>query len=217
MGSAPFLSTFAWNSLKTPLMLVGVDIAEFSSPYAKHNVSKALYYRNQYRHTPDDSMDIRQENWKTTLSTGERFDVIYFNPPYLPQGEVVRLGMTDVPEETIYVKDSTDGLDHYREVLPLLKETIMPEGLIVVRTPNDVERFLKIRAMAEEIFDDTEATKAGFTIHSASVKSIFGDRDGKGLIIQAAAREAIEYSVEPFQFCSDDYYHLTERELSNIT
>ena len=138
-------------------------------------------------------MDIRREDWNTTLGNGEQYDVVYFNPPYLPYGEKVRDEMIGVPEEFIYVRDSEDGLDHYRSVLPKLRKVVKPGGLIVVRTPRDESRFMQIKAMAQDIFDDSERE---FTIHSASITSELGTRNGKGLLIRAAAFQPVEYSME---------------------
>src|SRR6185437_16550329 len=88
VGAAPFLSCFSLAIEKsTSLHVTGVDtLRERRLAEAKHNVAKALDIHGN----PEDSMDIRSEDWNMTLASGRKYDVVYFNPPYLPAGEEVR-------------------------------------------------------------------------------------------------------------------------------
>lgn len=190
-GCGPFLSIFTRNiNNSTQLYLKSVDTSQSSTSYAEYNISKALSFHNN----PNDSMDVKCEDWNVTLNKSDQYDVIYFNPPYLPYGEKVRDEMSGAPEEAIYTPDGKDGLVHYKNVAPKLKAVITPGGIIIVRTPNDDNRFMQIRGIVDDVFGGSESR---FIVHNVRINSELGERNGRGLLIQAETVQATEYSVDP--------------------
>jgi methylase of polypeptide subunit release factors len=172
-GAAPFLTGVAdKTSPSIALTLEGVDIDPLTLPYARYNVGQALGRRNNI----DDTFSLKVSDWQEFLSA-KSYDYIYFNPPFLSEGETVRERYQETPAGAMYVADSTDGLDHYRRLTLLLKNALNSQGKLVIRTPRDVSKAIGVKKVVDDAFGDE------FVIHSVGVQSENGDRTGGGLVV----------------------------------
>lgn len=150
-GSGVFLLSLAANTSNSQeLDLVGLDIDEASLAVAEQNckvVSQEL--------AAELPIEWIQQDW-THLDTGRlgRFDLIYFNPPYLPDGETVRPEAALAPSWMLYAPE--EGLAHYRAVLPLLPELLASGGVALVRVPREGDQFRAIITLLEELLPQVE-------------------------------------------------------------
>lgn len=100
----------------------GVDDSAEACEVAREN-ARALGYEERCR--------IINAPWSDGIS-GE-YDLIVSNPPYIPSNDINGL-QTDVREhEPMGALDGgPDGLDAYREILPLAKKSLSHEGILIV-------------------------------------------------------------------------------------
>jgi len=110
---------------------------------------------NAKRHGVSRRLDIRKGSWFDPLDTGEQFDVIVSNPPYI----VAKVIETLAPE----VKDhdpraaldgGKDGLDAYRAIVGEARHWLKPDGWVVVEIGYDQAapvRSLFIKAGFEDV------------------------------------------------------------------
>jgi methylase of polypeptide subunit release factors len=189
VGVAPFLAWVADGvNPDIPLNLEGVDIDSGVVTYANHNVHRALSRKNNAH----DTVYFREGDWEDSLAGG-CYDLIYFNPPYLPEGEVVREEYRQAPKIAMYVDGSKDGLDHYRHVMPLLRSALSADGKLVIRTPDGADRAGCVQRIARAEFGD-EAT-----FHEVFIESEMGERSGQGLVVDKAKSEPVLYEFKPIR------------------
>lgn len=183
MGAAPFLTWVAdRTSPDRALALEGVDIDPQALLYARYNVGQALGRRNNVQ----DSFSLRAGDWHASLAA-RSYDYIYFNPPFLPTGEVVREDYCQTPASSMYVAGSVDGLEHYRQFLPHLKDALSPQGRLVVRVPREGDRATQVHKIVRDVLGDDA------TVHSVEVESEVGDRSGKGIVVDKTKTEAVRF------------------------
>jgi methylase of polypeptide subunit release factors len=122
---------------KNGVSLHGIDIDPYAVALTRKNIEGVITSDPQ---KPE--IEITQGDWlmeETWKKFGQRkYQVIIFNPPYLPSNEKVREGYETVPTLTMYTSDE-DGLQHYREVLPHLPSLISDNdgSTILVRRPRN--------------------------------------------------------------------------------
>jgi release factor glutamine methyltransferase len=71
---------------------------------------------------------FRQGGWD---GTGDAYDLILCNPPYIATGEILARDVFDhEPHAALFA--GTDGLDDYRAIVPLLRHQIAPGGIAAI-------------------------------------------------------------------------------------
>lgn len=94
---------------------IGIDASDTALGYAWRNAD-ALGWAER--------ADFRLGDWR---GTGERFDLILCNPPYIRTGEVLPPEVSaHEPAEALFA--GPDGLDDYRTLAPLLPAQLRPGG-----------------------------------------------------------------------------------------
>ena len=79
-------------------------------------------------------LEVVQSDWiAADLAEGNRYNFVYFNPPYLPNGEEVHGEAVSSPRTTMYAGES--GLDGYAAVFPDIHLIMAHEGMFMVREP----------------------------------------------------------------------------------
>ncbi len=66
------------------------------------------------------------------VPSGERFDVVISNPPYVPAGEIPGLAREVRREPRIALDGGVDGLDVLRRIVSCAPSRLRPDGLLVV-------------------------------------------------------------------------------------
>jgi len=98
---------------------VGIDASDVALGYARQNAA-ALGMEARAR--------FLRGGWE---GTGERFDLILCNPPYVGTDEPLGPGVREhEPAEALFA--GADGLDDYRRIAPLLAGQLRPGGAAVV-------------------------------------------------------------------------------------
>ncbi|HYH04085.1 MAG TPA: peptide chain release factor N(5)-glutamine methyltransferase [Bacillota bacterium] len=64
------------------------------------------------------------------LDSGQRFDLIVSNPPYIPSSEIAGLQPEVRKEPVLALDGGPDGLDPYRRMIPQLDQVLAPEGIV---------------------------------------------------------------------------------------
>ncbi|MBF0178158.1 MAG: peptide chain release factor N(5)-glutamine methyltransferase [Magnetococcales bacterium] len=103
---------------------VGIDMAAAPLACARKNADRLVL---------SDRVEIRAGDLFAPLTSGERFDVIVANPPYIAAGEWAGL-QPEVrdwePRESLLGGD--DGLAVYRRLVPAARHFLQPKGLLIV-------------------------------------------------------------------------------------
>ena len=72
-------------------------------------------------------------NWFSSLETGEKFDLIISNPPYIPSSDILQLAPEIKNFEPILALDGgMDGLDSFRAILLDAYRFLSPGGVILL-------------------------------------------------------------------------------------
>lgn len=102
---------------------VAVDISKSALKIARTN-AKNLGLQSQVK--------FINKSW-TALKLRKKFDLIVSNPPYISQKDFNKL-MKDVRcfEPQTALKAGKDGLDCYRQILPLIKKYLKPQGICLL-------------------------------------------------------------------------------------
>lgn len=150
-GSGVFLLSLAANT-RSPqgLDLLGLDLDEPSLAAAEQNrriVSQVLSIEVPIEWIQQDWADL------DPAALGH-FDLVYFNPPYLVDGETVRSEAAKAPSWMLYAPE--EGLAHYRTVLPTLPELLVPGGVALVRVPREEDQFQAVTILLEELLPQME-------------------------------------------------------------
>lgn len=120
---------------KTNLVLSGIDEDQYCVQLTRKNLVRLSKLVNA-----KPRLEIVQKDWSDPQTREQlqanKAHVITFNPPYLLEGEQVRPGYDRVPKNTMYVPN-TDGLFHYRRMLPFLLDFLSTDPLssIFIRIP----------------------------------------------------------------------------------
>lgn len=99
------------------LAIAGFDIDDYCVESARFNLGSLIK-----QHQAQSTFDIWQASWDEN-ATWEKvahkglFDIVLFNPPYLPKHEAIEPGYEGVPISAGYTTDNY-GLQHYISVLP---------------------------------------------------------------------------------------------------
>lgn len=106
---------------------LGVDLAPRAVEQAREN-ARQLHL--------DSRCEFRINNWATGIE--EQFDIISFNPPYIPTGDLPKL-MTAVRdfEPVLALDGGEDGLDPYRIVIPQLPKLLKKGGWAGIELGNE--------------------------------------------------------------------------------
>ena len=174
MGSAPFLSLLARRIPEhVSVELLGVDISEEAIKIAEINLASTL----ETRGNKDDNFTIVPKSWTDIGLMLDGFEIGYFNPPYLPAGEEVRVEWRSAPSISMYVEGSDDGLDHYRWLIPRKARLISPGGSLYIRTPRDFKKFVELKNLSIASIGE-KAVQALF------VQSEDEKREGRALLLR---------------------------------
>jgi release factor glutamine methyltransferase len=101
-----------------------VDLAEDALAVARLNAEK-LDVADRIRFIQGDLL-------QPLLNSGECFDLIVSNPPYIPSAEIGGLQPEVRREPVLALDGGPDGLDLYRRMLPQLEQLLSGRGLIAV-------------------------------------------------------------------------------------
>jgi release factor glutamine methyltransferase len=95
----------------------------------------AMARGNGERHGVGKRLEVRAGPWFDPLDTGESFDVIVSNPPYIERAviETLKPDVRDFDPRAA-LDGGPDGLDAYRAILNEAKFWMKPDGAIVVET-----------------------------------------------------------------------------------
>jgi release factor glutamine methyltransferase len=94
---------------------LGVDISGDAVRIARENVRNLGMV---------DRAKVKHGDWQS----GEGFDLVLCNPPYIANGEVLPRGVVDYePHSALFAGE--DGLDAYRMIAPVLRPKLNPGGL----------------------------------------------------------------------------------------
>jgi release factor glutamine methyltransferase len=93
--------------------------------------------------------------------TGERYRAIVCNPPYVPAGEIDRL-LPEVKdhEPRAALDGGADGLDFYRETIPLFPRVTIPGGIVALEIGDTQGRL--VAALAEKAGLEDVAVRADY-------------------------------------------------------
>lgn len=101
--------------------------------------------------------EIRPGGWE---GTGERFDLILCNPPYIATGEAPPEEVAGhEPNSALFA--GTDGLDDYRVIARLIGQQIAPNGIACVEIGHTQREAAGQLFVAEGLFVDCRADLAG--------------------------------------------------------
>lgn len=79
-------------------------------------------------------LEVAQSDWiAAELAEGNRYNCVYFNPPYLPDGEEVHGEAVNSPHTSMYAGES--GLEDYAAVFPNIHRIMAYQGMFMVREP----------------------------------------------------------------------------------
>ena len=89
--------------------------------------------RNAAKHDVAERVEFRESRTFSAVQSGERFDVIASNPPYISTNEIPEL-MPDVRlhEPHLALDGGEDGLDIIREIAESISDFIAPGGLFLL-------------------------------------------------------------------------------------
>lgn len=99
---------------------IGIDINEGALAVSRENAK---------RHDMAERAEFRQGDWFSALKSGESFDLIVSNPPYIAESEMKTLAIevrNHDPRGAL--TDEKDGLEAYRVIYPQLKQWLKPGG-----------------------------------------------------------------------------------------
>lgn len=188
VGSAPFLVSLRHaTSRLVALSLHGVDTQPKAVSYARFNVFESIAAYG----SPTDRCDMRTRSWDEVVDDRERYDVVYFNPPYRRDANEVRGLFRNQPSAAMFVPDGESPTYYYEQVLPRLMRIINPEGLCFIRTPREPFWRNAVTRLVQQ------AIPEGHTLHSAvvHVDSPTEKRIGRGLLVEAAEALEMRYTV----------------------
>ncbi len=91
---------------------------------------------NARRHDVAGRVRFLESNWTESLSdSGESFDLIVSNPPYIPESEIESLESEVKNHDPILaLSGGKDGLDSYKIILREIKKFLSPGGIILLET-----------------------------------------------------------------------------------
>jgi len=106
-----------------------VDAVDISAP------ALALAALNVRRHRLGRRVRLLQSNYFSALS-GERYDIIVSNPPYVGAREMRSLPAEYRHEPRLALASGTDGMDAVRAILKDVRRHLNPGGILVVEVGN---------------------------------------------------------------------------------
>lgn len=94
-----------------------------------------------------------ESDWFAALQ-GRKFDLIFSNPPYIPQTELKDLQSEVQREPRLALNGGADGLDFYRRTMARLQEHLLPGGSLLFEVGDGEAE--AVREMMRERFAKTE-------------------------------------------------------------
>ena len=125
---------------------LGIDVSRQALSYASANARRLGF---------EQRVKLLQGDWAKGLV--ETFDLILCNPPYVPEGAEVGVGVREFePDEALFAGE--EGLDAYRELAPQLARLLNPGGLAAVEIGADqataVTRLLTRDGLKSRVAED---------------------------------------------------------------
>jgi release factor glutamine methyltransferase len=106
------------------LSAVAIDLSKEALDMARFNAN---------RHGVGDRFETRQGSWFDPLESGERFDLIISNPPYIESGAIETL-MVEVRDHDprLALDGGPDGIRPYRAIAREAANFLKPEGVVLL-------------------------------------------------------------------------------------
>ncbi len=124
VGTGAF-SRIALDLARTRTDITAIDIDPDAIETAQNNIEG---------HRKLGQLALIQDDWANFAFDEDSYDIIYFNPPYLPTGAVLRDEFKTAPEAAVYA----DGAqDIYLELLPKIVRSLRIGGAALIRYPGD--------------------------------------------------------------------------------
>ena len=120
LGTGPGTLLLSALDVWTEATGLGIDLSRQALSYASAN-SRRLGFESRVK--------LMQGNWAMGLV--ETFDLVLCNPPYVPEGAKVGVGVREFePDEALFA--GKEGLDAYRALAPQLPRLLNPGGLAAI-------------------------------------------------------------------------------------
>jgi methylase of polypeptide subunit release factors len=124
IGTGAF-SRFVLDNVGIQVDITGIDIDPNAIETARTNLENHPHLSN---------LKLSNADWSTKIFDDERFDIVYFNPPYLKEGTLLRSEFIDAPENTVF---SSDAKGTYAALLPRIIHSLNVGGIALIRYPGD--------------------------------------------------------------------------------
>lgn len=136
VGSGVFLSHMLLDTTNPGLHVRGIDIDPQALLIAQHNLSRVAKQRG----FPISSFSLDKGDWlsKEPVKDTPDVDMIYANPPYLPEGAALRPEFVQNPHHSLFAPD--EGMAHYSTIIRQSKEHLKDGGYLFLRTSNNQAR-----------------------------------------------------------------------------
>ena len=103
--------------------VTAVDVSEAAAAIAERNVA-AAGLANRVR--------VVVSDWTAALASGDRFDLVVGNPPYIPSDDIAALSPEVRREPRVALDGGADGLDAYRRIVPEAARVLAAGGAVVL-------------------------------------------------------------------------------------
>lgn len=130
---------------------------------------------NRHRHEVEDRVRTIRSDLFTALS-GERYDIIVSNPPYVSSDEWQNLPVEFHAEPRLGLESGADGLDCVRRILAAAPEHLSDEGILIVEVGSAAEAL--VSAYPQVPFCWLEFERGGdgiFLLTAEQVRTFFED------------------------------------------
>lgn len=102
---------------------VAIDLSPEAIVTAQHNAD---------RHGVAKRLDVRKGSWFDPLESGQTFDLIVSNPPYVEHDAIAGLAVEVREHDPVLALDGgKDGLDAYRAILAEANIWLKPDGVVL--------------------------------------------------------------------------------------
>lgn len=113
----------------------GIDISSSALSFAQQNT---IFHQLRNR------LSLYQEDMFSFLKRSEEsFDVIISNPPYIPTNDLKSLPLDVQQEPRLALDGGNDGLNFYREMIPLAKRCLKHKGFLAYEFGDGQEKELQ--------------------------------------------------------------------------
>jgi methylase of polypeptide subunit release factors len=176
VGSGVFLTQMLLDSTTPGMQVRGIDIDENALEIARHNLSRAREQRRLSRN----AFSLAIGDWMSQepIRKTPDIDLIYCNPPYLPEGTALRPEFVDNPHHAMFAAD--EGMAHYKTVIAQSKLHLKDGGYLFLRTSNDAGRTAGVGELLERNLPGSQIDLHHFQSEH---------RRGTGFLVKFSARE----------------------------